>query len=117
MSSSIGETVPESRARVAERRDVLRFDAREVDGAGYGDRTRLTGLGSQDITTMLSPRLMSGWSQPDACSYRCSATILAHPRISASTSSRLVPIVSGVLASRFSRSNGSVFDGRTLKCQ
>src|SRR5262249_39691614 len=25
-------------------------------GAGYGDRTRLTGLGSQDITTMLSPR-------------------------------------------------------------
>jgi hypothetical protein len=24
-------------------------------GAGYGDRTRLTGLGSQDITTMLSP--------------------------------------------------------------
>jgi hypothetical protein len=27
----------------------------EVSGAGYGDRTRLTGLGSQDITTMLSP--------------------------------------------------------------
>src|SRR5712692_5875302 len=25
------------------------------DGAGYGDRTRLTGLGSQSITTMLSP--------------------------------------------------------------
>ncbi len=25
-------------------------------GAGYGDRTRLTGLGSQGITTMLSPR-------------------------------------------------------------
>ena len=25
-------------------------------GAGYGNRTRLTGLGSQDITTMLSPR-------------------------------------------------------------
>src|SRR5262245_56941515 len=24
-------------------------------GAGYGDRTRLTGLGSQGITTMLSP--------------------------------------------------------------
>ena len=27
-----------------------------VSGAGYGDRTRLTGLGSQGITTMLSPR-------------------------------------------------------------
>ena len=27
----------------------------EFSGAGYGDRTRLTGLGSQDITTMLSP--------------------------------------------------------------
>ena len=25
--------------------------------AGYGDRTRLTGLGSQDITTMLSPHV------------------------------------------------------------
>src|SRR5262249_17243048 len=25
-------------------------------GAGYGDRTRLTGLGSQGITTRLSPR-------------------------------------------------------------
>ena len=31
------------------------FTRAEV-GAGYGDRTRLTGLGSQDITTMLSPR-------------------------------------------------------------
>src|SRR4029078_8205841 len=31
-------------------------NAREgFSGAGYGDRTRLTGLGSQDITTMLSP--------------------------------------------------------------
>src|SRR4051812_21911155 len=28
---------------------------RKKRGAGYGDRTRLTGLGSQDITTMLSP--------------------------------------------------------------
>ena len=26
-----------------------------INGAGYGDRTRLTGLGSQGITTMLSP--------------------------------------------------------------
>ncbi len=26
-------------------------------GAGYGDRTRLAGLGSQSITTMLSPRV------------------------------------------------------------
>src|SRR5258708_39402743 len=32
------------------------IDAEDVSGAGYGDRTRLTGLGSQDITTMLSPR-------------------------------------------------------------
>ena len=31
-------------------------------GAGYGDRTRLTGLGSQDITTMLSPRLSASRS-------------------------------------------------------
>jgi len=30
-------------------------DMRAKGGAGYGDRTRLTGLGSQDITTMLSP--------------------------------------------------------------
>ncbi len=30
-------------------------EMRAKGGAGYGDRTRLTGLGSQDITTMLSP--------------------------------------------------------------
>ena len=36
----------------------------EVSGAGYGDRTRLTGLGSQDITTMLSPP--AGAAGPDA---------------------------------------------------
>jgi hypothetical protein len=33
-----------------------------LGGAGYGNRTRLTGLGSQDITTMLSPLA--------ACDYR-----------------------------------------------
>src|SRR5262249_18641606 len=31
------------------------YRCRSVNGAGYGDRTRLTGLGSQGITTMLSP--------------------------------------------------------------
>ena len=41
----------------------------------------------------------------------------SHARISASTSSRFAAIISGVVASRFSRSSGSVFDGRTLKCQ
>jgi len=39
------------------------------------------------------------------------------PRITASTSSRLRSISSCVIASRFSRSIGSVFDARTLKCQ
>jgi hypothetical protein len=39
------------------------------------------------------------------------------PLITPSTSSRLVIISSGVLASRFSRSSGSVFEPRTLKCQ
>jgi hypothetical protein len=38
-------------------------------------------------------------------------------RMNASTSSRLASITSAVVASRFSRSSGSVFDGRTLKCQ
>ena len=32
-----------------------RDHGRAKGGAGYGNRTRLTGLGSQDITTMLSP--------------------------------------------------------------
>src|ERR1700681_4012331 len=40
-----------------------------------------------------------------------------HARISASTSSRLLAIRSGVVASRFRRSSASVFDGLTLKCQ
>ena len=37
-------------------RDRKCFLREEFDQAGYGDRTRLTGLGSQGITTMLSPR-------------------------------------------------------------
>ena len=40
-----------------------------------------------------------------------------HDLMTASTSSRFCSIRSGVLASRFSRSSGSVFDARTLKCQ
>ena len=35
--------------------ELQNAEREEVSGAGYGDRTRLTGLGSQDITTMLSP--------------------------------------------------------------
>ncbi len=45
-----------------------------LGGAGYGNRTRLTGLGSQDITTMLSPPTATSdypvdrkASQLDAC--------------------------------------------------
>ena len=33
-------------------------EMRAKGGAGYGDRTRLAGLGSQNITTMLSPRFL-----------------------------------------------------------
>src|SRR5262249_51853914 len=40
-----------------------------------------------------------------------------HERMAASTSSRLRSMRSGVRASRFSRSSGSVFDGRTFMCQ
>lgn len=83
--------------------DIASRETRATGGAGYGDRTRLTGLGSQGITTMLSPR----W--PLRAVY--------HERISARTSSRLAAIISGVAASRFKRSSGSVLDGRTLKCQ
>jgi hypothetical protein len=31
---------------------------KRLSGAGYGDRTRVAGLGSQCITTMLSPPLL-----------------------------------------------------------
>src|SRR5262245_44237318 len=42
----------------------------ETNGAGYGDRTRLTGLGSQGITTMLSPRCCFILPAPHACNQR-----------------------------------------------
>src|SRR5262249_32166046 len=70
-------------------------------GAGYGDRTRVRGLGSLCTTIVLSPRQGR----------------LYQLRISAITSSRFLAIISGVVASRLRRSSGSVFDGRTLKCQ
>lgn len=90
-------------------------------GAGYGDRTRLTGLGSQSITTMLSPQDKSGFTtsakapvvkKPNA-TYRWKSY---HARIRPSTSSRFSAINTSVFASRFNRKSGSVFDGRTLKC-
>ena len=36
-----------------------------VTGAGYGNRTRLAGLGSQSITTMLSPRTRGNQHTPE----------------------------------------------------
>jgi hypothetical protein len=156
---------------------------RAKSGAGYGDRTRLTGLGSQGITTMLSPRARPDSARsarapsiisasramflPTARAARTSETagrqrtwhlargtwhvaprtwhvaprtwhvaprtwhlargtwhpargtwhVARHARMTASTSSRFFSISSGVVASRFRRSIGSVFDARTLKCQ
>ena len=112
-------------------------------GAGYGDRTRLAGLGSQSITTMLSPHRSSdrsiffglGTSSPDPWRSRsrgpnaplgsCGSLALlvrvehrtSQLRMNASTSSRFCSIISCVVASRFRRSSGSVFEARTLKCQ
>src|SRR5207302_9889066 len=48
---------------------------------------------------------------------RGECVLAAHARISERTSSRFRSISSCERASRFSRSSGSVFDGRTLKCQ
>lgn len=42
---------------------------------------------------------------------------IGHERMKAKTSSRLAVMSSSVVASRFRRSMGSVFDPRTLKCQ
>src|SRR5207244_2999726 len=43
--------------------------------------------------------------------------LLSYDRISATTASRFASINRALVASRFNRSSGSVFDGRTLKCQ
>ena len=83
-----------------------------VHGAGNGTRTRDTELGKLVLYQL---------------SYaRSRLTILAsggeggqgvQARTSASTSSRRRSISARENASRFSRSSGSVFEGRTLKCQ
>src|SRR4051812_39681968 len=73
------QSAPPRRARAPARRgrqhrprsvaDVANL-LRKIGGAGYGNRTRLTGLGSQDITTMLSPPADTGrragtrWRRP-----------------------------------------------------
>jgi hypothetical protein len=49
--------------------------------------------------------------------FDASTNHLAQPRMIASTSSRLRSICSAVVPSRLRRSNGSVFEARTLKCQ
>ncbi len=59
-SPTIQERTEWSELAKRERNEVsqagCRGPRRSGNKAGYGDRTRLTGLGSQDITTMLSPR-------------------------------------------------------------
>jgi hypothetical protein len=54
----------------------------------------------------------------ERCRDRDAVDSVAHARISSSTSSRFSSMCSRETTdSRFSRSSGSVFDGRTLKCQ
>ena len=61
-------------------------------------------------------RLGSTDGHPSRCQTRIREALLS-PRMTPSTSSRLRSISSCERASRFRRSSGSVFDGRTLKCQ
>ncbi len=77
-------------------------------GAGYGNRTRLTGLGSQDITTMLSPRLRAApilYARPLAPEHLGLST--GAPTLSPNHPEHLVPSwlpsSLGVVASRFRR--------------
>jgi hypothetical protein len=103
-----------------------RRSARPVASAPSGSR------GSGCLLISIVGRLKSGLRGSNPCPrlgkplyYHCTkpavtcfaANSTDQDRISATTSSRLAAISSGVVASRFRRSSGSVFDGRTLKCQ
>jgi hypothetical protein len=52
-----------------------------------------------------------------ASAYAATARLPTYERIRESTSSRFSAIVASESASRLRRKSGSVFDGRTLKCQ
>ena len=74
-------------------------------------------LGSSRSTAELLPRSCDMLDHSASPRLRGWCTTGDYPRITSSTSSRFFSISSGVVASRLSRSSGSVFEPRTLKCQ
>ena len=76
-------------------------------------RSIALGIGASFIMTRVMSALLFGVGPLDPATY----FLADYARIIASTSSRLASIWAGVVPSRFSRNRGSVFDGRTLKCQ
>ena len=86
-------------------------------GPGVDQRQRLV-LDQVDVHPPDRERRRDG-EAVDAGRGRRGEGVVAHARISASTSSRFVaPCAPAETSdSRFRRSSGSVFEGRTLKCQ
>ena len=87
---------------------------------GFGVRSYASAPKCRPLATSVAP--CGDYGLERRFRLKAEATVLIRPvatyaRMNASTSSRLRSISSGVVASRFSRSIGSVFDARTLKCQ
>src|SRR4051794_25556631 len=68
------------------------------------------------VAAVVDDPLRVGVREADASPGR-EGVLAAHERITSSTSSRFRSISSSEVASRLRRSKGSVFEGRTLKCQ
>ena len=103
----------ETATPVSRRRcDVLKGLERET-----GIEPATSSLGSSRSTAELLPLVGGEPQDMRRAARRRAEGILSHERINANTSSRFAAINSGVRASRFNRSSGSVLDGRTLKCQ
>jgi hypothetical protein len=84
-------------------------------GAGSLWNTKRVGLSAWPL---VSERVKRGETSGSRCRLSSANTQSAYPRIIASTSSRFCSISARLaIDSRFSRSSGSVFEPRTLKCQ
>ena len=108
--SAASEPRDRRRAGEAASKDACRGSGGEAPGSRLN-----SGLRESNPSDWLGKPGHYHYAKPARCPEILSQAYFA--LMNASTSSRFFSIISRVVASRLSRRSGSVFDGRTLKCQ
>ena len=84
---------------------------------GYSEVTDRLAEDALEVLRREGAVLVDPANVPNAGTYDAAELEVGHPRMTSRTSSRFCSMSSSDRASRLRRSSGSVFEGRTLKCQ